>query len=70
MSTFKWFLPLLLLCACGQGAQVLSSDGSKLITFCGPTGWTKCASEACPRGYDVVVSCGGDADGCVLKCKP
>lgn len=58
----------LLFCGCGEKAVVLSSDGNKQIAFCNDENWTKCVSEACPYGFDVIMR--SSASHGIIKCKP
>jgi len=35
----------LAVCACGEGATILSSDGSKTLGYCGAGYWTSCVQS-------------------------
>lgn len=53
----KWLLLVGLVLgvgACSTDAEVLSSDGSKLLKYCHDTSWVECISVACPNGYDII----------------
>jgi len=53
-----------------QDAQVLSSDGSKVLGYCTGANWASCMVHLCPNGYDVVSDQGGcAADESTMKCK-
>lgn len=58
------------LSACADNANVLSSDGTKIVTTCyaeAQPGWVKCISDACPNGFTIVDNTHQLA---IVRCKP
>lgn len=66
------FVALALMCiGCGEDAQVLSSDGSKVLARCqGSSSWPDCVQKACPNGYEVVYQRKTTDELTIIKCKP
>jgi len=60
----------LAVCACGEGATILSSDGSKTLGYCGAGYWTSCVPELCPKGYTVVNKTEWHLGDAIIKCIP
>lgn len=70
MKNILLFTSLIFSISCSQDARILSSDGSKQLSYCGSDKWIVCVNENCPNGYSIVVHFAAiNGELSIIKCK-